>query len=93
MLRNKTLSLARLYNPLSLSGRRTYDFQFLNSITKSVDLMTEDIHDAIFDIVAYQVNKIRNSDYKVGDNSDVLQNMNIISNILEYQYLQSFTFN
>jgi len=55
--------------------------------------MTEDIHDAIFDIVAYQVNKIRNSDYKVGDNSDVLQNMNIISNMLEYQYLQSFTFN
>jgi len=45
--------LAKLYNPMSLSGRRAYDYQFLNTVTSSLDIMTEDIHDAIFDIVAY----------------------------------------
>ena len=38
---------------MSLSGRRTYDYQFLKEVTSSLDLMTEDMHDAIFDIVAF----------------------------------------
>ena len=46
--------------------------------------MTEDIHDSIFDIVAYQISKMKTADFNVGDNTDVVKNMNIISNMLEY---------
>lgn len=71
ILRNKTLSLCKQYNPMSLSGRRTYDYQFLKEVTSSIDLMTEDIHDAIFDIVAFQINKMKTTKFNVGGNSDV----------------------
>ncbi len=69
---------------MSLSGRRTFDFQFLKTITSNLDLMTDDIHDAIFDILAFQVNQMKTSTYNVGDNSDLIKNMNIISNMLEF---------
>jgi hypothetical protein len=78
------LKLCQLYNPMSLSGWRTYDFEFLNQVTSNLDLMTEEIHDSIFDIVAYQINNMKTSDFNVGDNTDVVENMNIISNMLEF---------
>ncbi len=78
---------------MSLSGRRTYDYQFLKEVTSSLDLMTEDMHDAIFDIVAFQINKMKTTKFNVGENSDVEQNMNIISNMLEFQYQNNFMLN
>ncbi len=41
---------------MSLSGRRNYDYQFLKEVTSTIDLMTDEIHDAIYDIVAFQIN-------------------------------------
>jgi len=84
MIRNKTLALCKVYNPMSLSGRNSYDYQFLDMVTTNLDLMTEDIHDAIFDIMSVQVNKLVDSRPNIGDNKDVTQNMNIISNMLEF---------
>ena len=55
--------------------------------------MTEDIHDAIFDIMSVQVNKLVDSRPKIGDNTDVTQNMKIISNMLEYQAHNNFVMN
>ncbi len=55
--------------------------------------MTEEIHDSIFDIVAYQINNMKTSDFNVGDNTDVVENMNIISNMLEFQYYNSLILN
>ena len=55
--------------------------------------MTEDIHDAIFDIMSVQVNKLVDSRPNIGDNKDVTQNMNIISNMLEYQGHNNFVMN
>lgn len=69
---------------MSLSGRNSYDYQFLDMVTTNVDLMTEDIHDAIFDILSVQVNKLVDSRPNIGDNKDITQNMNIISNMLEF---------
>jgi hypothetical protein len=69
---------------MSLSGRNSYDYQFLDMVTTNLDLMTEDIHDAIFDILSVQVNKLVDSRPNIGDNKDVTMNMNIISNMLEF---------
>ncbi len=69
---------------MSLSGRNSFDYQFLDMVTTNVDLMTEDIHDAIFDILSVQVNKLVDSRPNLGDNKDITQNMNIISNMLEF---------
>jgi hypothetical protein len=62
-------------------------------VTTNLDLMTDDIHDSIFDILSVQVNKLVNSRRNIGDNKDVTQNMNIISNMLEYQVHNSFVMN
>ena len=50
-MKNFTLELAKFYQPLSLSGYRTLDFEFLNLVTSSKDLMTDDTFDAIQAIV------------------------------------------
>jgi hypothetical protein len=47
MMKNFTLDLAKKYQPLSLSGRRTFDYEFLNLVTASKDLMSDDTFDAI----------------------------------------------
>ena len=62
-------------------------------VTTNLDLMTEDIQDAIFDIVSVQVNKLVDSRPNIGNNNDVTQNMNIISNMLEYQAHNNFVMN
>ena len=36
---------------------------------------------------------MKTSDFNVGDNRDVEQNMNVISNMLEFQYYNSFILN
>ena len=40
-LKNLTYDLAKKYQPLSLSGRRTFDFEFLKLVTSSKDLMSD----------------------------------------------------
>lgn len=50
-MKNFTLELAKFYQPLSLSGYRTFDFEFLNLVTSSKDLMSDDTFDAIQAIV------------------------------------------
>ena len=51
IMKNYTLELAKKYQPLSLSGRRTFDYEFLNLVTSSKDLMSDDTFDAIQAIV------------------------------------------
>jgi hypothetical protein len=48
-----TLALCKLYTPISLSGRNTYDFNFLKSVTENVDLMSNDVFDSVFNIIQY----------------------------------------
>jgi hypothetical protein len=55
--------------------------------------MTEDIHDAIFDILSVQVNRLDDSRPNIGDNKDVTQYMKIISNMLEFQAHNNFVMN
>jgi len=83
-IRNITLDLAKKYQPLSLSGRRTYDFEFLKLVTSNKDLMSEDTYDAIFDIVKNQVSRIKNPDFAVGDNTDAEKSLHIVSNMIEF---------
>ncbi len=91
IIRNLTLALCKIYNPMSLSGRNSFDYQFLDMVTTNLDLMTEDIHDAIFDILSVQVNRLVDSrPPNIGDNKDITQNMNIISNMLEFQAHNNF---
>ena len=54
-------------------------------VTSNLDLMTPDIHDAIYDILSIQVSKLADSRPNIGDNDDITKNMNIISNMLEFQ--------
>lgn len=65
----------------------------MDKVTTNLDLMTEDIHDAIFDILSVQVNKLADSRPNIGDNKDVTQYVNIISNMLEYQAHNNFVMN
>jgi hypothetical protein len=69
-MKNFTLELAKLYQPLSLSGYRTFDFEFLNLVTSSKDLMSDDTFDAIQAIVNNQVQRMMTSKFTVGDNTD-----------------------
>lgn len=71
MIRNITLDLAKIYNPLSLSGRRSFDFDYLNLVTKNIDILTDDIHDTLIDILSYQVSHLKSVGFNVGDNTDV----------------------
>jgi len=70
-MKNMTLALCKLYTPLSLSGRNTYDFNFLKSVTENIDLMSNDVFDSVFNIVRYQVGKVKETKAQVGDNSDI----------------------
>ena len=92
-IRNLTLNLAKKYQPLSLSGRRTYDFEFLKLVTSNKDLMSEDTYDAIFDIVKNQVARIKNPDFVVGDNTDAEKSLHIVSNMIEFLQDQNFKLN
>jgi hypothetical protein len=65
----------------------------LDKVTTNLDLMTEDIHDAIFDILSVQVNRLDDSRPNIGDNKDVTQYMKIISNMLEFQAHNNFVMN
>jgi hypothetical protein len=70
-MKNFTLDLAKKYQPLSLSGRRAFDYEFLNLVTASKDLMSDDTFDAIQAIVNNQVLRMMSSQtFTVGDNSD-----------------------
>lgn len=61
IMKNYTLELAKKYQPLSLSGRRTFDYEFLNLVTSSKDLMSDDTFDAIQAIVNNQVMRMMSS--------------------------------
>ena len=87
------MDLAKKYQPLSLSGRRTYDFEFLKLVTSNKDLMSDDTYDAIFDIVKNQVSRIKITDFVVGDNSDAEKSLHIVSNMIEYLQDQNFRMN
>jgi len=83
-MKNLTYELAKIYQPLSLSGRRTFDFEFLKLVTTNRDLMSDNTFDAIFDIVENQVSRLKTSEFVVGDNSDAEKAMIIVSNMIEY---------
>ncbi len=83
-MRNITRELSKIYQPLSMSGRRTYDYQFLKLVTSSQDLMTYDIYDSIFDIVKYQVQRLNSASFEVNQNDDASNSLVIVSNLVEY---------
>jgi hypothetical protein len=53
LIRNHTFSLSKIYQPLSLSGRHTFDKEFLQLVTSNLDIMTDEIYDTIFEVVRY----------------------------------------
>ncbi len=69
---------------MSLSGRRTYDFQFLKLVTTNMDLMSNDVFDSISGVVAQQVNRLKTNRNEVGDNADAENTLEVLSNMLEY---------
>jgi hypothetical protein len=63
-----TLDLCGKYVPISLSGRRTYDNQFLKLVTTNMDLMSNDVLDTINGVVSQQVSRLKTNRNEVGDN-------------------------
>jgi hypothetical protein len=63
-----TLDLCAKYVPMSLSGRRTYDSQFLKLVTTNMDLMSNDVLETIKGVVSQQVSRLKTNQNLVGDN-------------------------
>lgn len=51
VLRNNTRDLAQAYNPLSLSGYRDYDLDFMQVITSHEDLLSLEVIEATLPII------------------------------------------
>jgi hypothetical protein len=89
-----TIDLAKKYQPISLSGRNSFDYEFLRLVTSNKDIMSDDTYDAIFDIVKNQIAKVSSSsEFTVGDNTDVAKYLSIASNMLEYLQDTNFRLN
>lgn len=69
-IQNLTYNLSRSYAAESLSGRNTFDYEFLNLVTSNIDLMTVNTFDSIFDVVKNQVNRVKSTSFDVSQNQD-----------------------
>lgn len=92
-IKNLTLKIAQIYNPMSLSGRRTYDQSFLKFVTAQPDLMSEDVVDTIYDILSYQVGKLKTNQNNIGQNDDAEGSLQILSNMIEFQQMELLKIN
>ena len=87
VLRNYTRELAQAYNPLSLSGYRDYDLDFMQVITSHEDLLSLEVIEATLPIIRQLVGtnniKVAQSNY-LNQREKLAQIHAIVSNMLEY---------
>jgi hypothetical protein len=86
-LRNYTRELAQAYNPLSLSGYRDYDLDFMQVITSHEDLLSLEVIEAALPIIRQLVGtsniKVAQSNY-LKQREKLGQIHAIVSNMLEH---------